>query len=96
MEFLVTMKSQPAHSLPPLHVPDGCSRLNLGLWEFLRVMLCIQFLGYCGKNLHRPGSPRLREVDSPAHDVSGSSSEEVPSILGGSVPKTFDENSLLS
>ena len=51
VEFLVTMKSQPAHSRPPLHVPDGYSKLNLGLWEFLRVTLCIQFLGYCGKDL---------------------------------------------
>lgn len=57
MEFLVTMKSQPAHSHPPLHVPDGYSKLNLGLWEFLRVTLCIQFLGYCGKDLQPPRCP---------------------------------------
>ena len=55
--FLVTMKLQPAHSCLPLHVPDGCRWLNLGPWEFLRVTLCIQFLGYCGRDIQPPGYP---------------------------------------
>lgn len=29
----------------------------MGLWEFLRVTLCIHFLGYCGSDIQPPGYP---------------------------------------